>query len=316
MAIFNKPSLNYMLSANTFRALSGRLLGCLLVIISLFLAVSAQMEDPMVSQKNPKKLAEHSWMIADRNIPLVPNVGIIVGSHSTLVIDTGTGPANGKIVHDAAAKLGPQNKLYLATTHVHPEHDLGASGFPESTTMIRSEAQQREIAADGLTLSHNLQNLSPNIRELLAGSEFRAADITFSNRYELDLGGVTVVMTSVGPARTLGDTAFHVVEDKVLYAGELMVDSIPNLFSQFSHIENWSVSLDKLAELNAEIIVPGHGELVDTDTKTNLQEFLVDLLNRTTELSTGTVDRAASIETLKQELSVRYADWASDLDPD
>jgi glyoxylase-like metal-dependent hydrolase (beta-lactamase superfamily II) len=182
--------------------------------------------------------------------------------------------------------------------------------------MIRSESQQREIAADGLTLSHDLQNMSPKIRELLAGTEYRDADITFNNRYELDLGGVTVVMTSVGPAHTLGDTAYHVVEDKVLFAGELMVNSVPNLFSQFSHIENWSASLDKLAELNAEIIVPSHGELVDLDTKTRLQEFLADLLTRTTELNTGTVDRAGAAETLKKELSDKYADWVNNLNPD
>jgi hypothetical protein len=97
-------------------------LTCLLFVVSVFVAASAQMADPMVSQDKPEKLAEHSWMIADKNIPLVPNVGIIVGSHSTLVIDTGTGPANGKIAHDATVTLGPKNKLYLATTHTHPEH--------------------------------------------------------------------------------------------------------------------------------------------------------------------------------------------------
>lgn len=321
ITIFNTPSLVHKFIADTLRAhplkaLKGQLISCLLFVVSVFVPVSAQMADPMVSQDKPEKLAAHSWMISDKNIPLVPNVGIIVGSHSTLVIDTGTGPANGEIVHDAALALEPKNKLYLATTHIHPEHDLSASGFPDSTTMIRSESQQREIAADGLALSHDLQNMSPILRELLTGSEFRAADVTYSNSYELDLGGVTVIMMSVGPAHTLGDTAFHVVEDNVLFAGELMVNSIPNLFSQFSHIENWSVSLDKLADLNAETIVPSHGDLVDIDTKSKLQEFLGDLLNRVTELNTGAANRAAVAETLKKELSDKYSDWTSNLNTD
>lgn len=277
--------------------------------------VSAQPPAPMIQAEKIEQLADHSWVILDQHIPFTPNIGIIVGSHSTLIIDTGTGAANGKIVHDAAVKIRPENKLYLATTHVHPEHDLGAGGFPDSTTMIRSEAQQAEIIADGLSLSRNLQNMSPILRDLLEGNEFRPADITFTDSYELDLGGVTIVITSVGPAHTLGDTAFYVVEDNVLYAGELMVNSVPNLPSQFSDISSWSLNLSELDALKADIIVPSHGELVGTETILSLQDFFDDLMQRTTALNSSSFDKAVAAETLKQELLVKYAYWATNLDP-
>ena len=62
------------------------------------------------------------------------------------MIDTGLGPPNGAAVYEVAKKLAGAKALYLVTTHVHPEHDLGAQAFPGTTTLIRSFAQLKEIA--------------------------------------------------------------------------------------------------------------------------------------------------------------------------
>jgi hypothetical protein len=43
-------------------------------------------------------MAAHTRVIPDFDIVGVPNVGIIVGSRATLVIDTRMGPRNGEIV--------------------------------------------------------------------------------------------------------------------------------------------------------------------------------------------------------------------------
>src|SRR6478609_11753409 len=50
---------------------------------------------PMVRENATVKLTDHVWAIPDFNVGLVPNVGIIVGSKATLVVDTGLGPRNG-----------------------------------------------------------------------------------------------------------------------------------------------------------------------------------------------------------------------------
>ena len=67
-------------------------LACL--VASLFTAsiLSAQRgpaPDPIVRENATIKLAEHTYVIPDANVGLVPNVGIIVGSRATLVIDPG-----------------------------------------------------------------------------------------------------------------------------------------------------------------------------------------------------------------------------------
>jgi glyoxylase-like metal-dependent hydrolase (beta-lactamase superfamily II) len=77
----------------------------------------AQMSQPMVSESTTK-ISDHVWAIMG-----FPNIAIVVGSHSTLVVDTGLGPKNGATAALVAAQLAPNNpKLFLTTTHFHPEH--------------------------------------------------------------------------------------------------------------------------------------------------------------------------------------------------
>jgi hypothetical protein len=82
---------------------------------------------PLVREGDTQKISDHVYVIPDHSVPLVPNVGIIVGQRGKLVIDTGLGPRNGKTVYNEAQKINDSGRLWLATTHTHPEHDLGAS---------------------------------------------------------------------------------------------------------------------------------------------------------------------------------------------
>ena len=107
-------------------------------------------------------------------------------------------------------KVSKNSELYLATTHFHPEHDLGASAFPASTKMIRSRDQQKDIDEFGLELAKTFSARSPAMADLLKGAEFRKADLFFDREHELDLGGVRVRIMAVGPTHTRGDTVFFV----------------------------------------------------------------------------------------------------------
>src|SRR5690349_9527613 len=87
-------------------------------------AVSAQSQ-PVLGEDSVK-ISEHVWAIMGW-----PNIAIIVGSRATLIVDTGLGPHNGATIARVAAKLAPGNrKLFLTTTHFHPEHAGGEGGFP------------------------------------------------------------------------------------------------------------------------------------------------------------------------------------------
>ncbi|WP_406323800.1 hypothetical protein [Streptomyces niveus] len=49
---------------------------------------------PVVSGE-PVQVSDGVFVIPDRRVDLVPNIGIVVGETAALVIDTGMGPRNG-----------------------------------------------------------------------------------------------------------------------------------------------------------------------------------------------------------------------------
>ena len=228
------------------------------------LAAQAPRPDPLVRENATQKVSDHVYVIPDNNVQLVPNVGIIVGSQGVLVVDTGMGARNGATVLREAQKVGAGKTLYLATTHIHPEHDLGAHAFPATTKMIRAESQVQEIAEDGLSISERFKAISPSNAELLKDAQFRKADITFKDTYDLDLGGVRVRFMAMGFNHTKGDTVFFVEPDAVLFAGDIVMMRLPNVTGPDSRVQDWLSSLDRLEALKPKLIVPSHGPNGDT----------------------------------------------------
>jgi glyoxylase-like metal-dependent hydrolase (beta-lactamase superfamily II) len=237
---------------------------------------------PIVRIEGLRQISPHVHIIPDNSVPLVPNVGYIVGDRAALVIDTGLGPRNGAAVYEVAKRLAGAKALYLVTTHFHPEHDLGAQAFPDSTKLIRSTDQVKEIAESGLQLAKVFASRSPINAELLKGADFRKADITFERDYDLDLGGVQAKLTAMGPNHTAGDTIVWVGSDRVLFSGDLAMRAQPAFASSHSSLRQWLASLDWLEALKPDIIVPSHGPTGDgSGFITGYRAYLIEVRDRT-----------------------------------
>jgi glyoxylase-like metal-dependent hydrolase (beta-lactamase superfamily II) len=234
-----------------------------LIAATVHLAAQAPRPDPLVRENTTQKVSDHVYVIPDNNVGMVPNVGIIVGDHSVLVVDTGMGARNGATILREAQKVAGAKAMYLATTHVHPEHDLGAHAFPATTKMIRADSQVEEIATDGLTTADRFRAMSPLNAELLKDARFRKADMTFKDSYILDLGGVRVRLLAMGFNHTKGDTAFFVEPDAVLFSGDIVMTRLPNVNGPESRVQQWLSSLDKFEALKPKLIVPSHGPTGD-----------------------------------------------------
>jgi glyoxylase-like metal-dependent hydrolase (beta-lactamase superfamily II) len=235
------------------------LLAAVALAAGVHLAAQAPRPDPIVRENTTQKVSDHVYVIPDNSVPLVPNVGIIVGDRAALVVDTGMGARNGATVLREAQKVAGTKAMFLATTHVHPEHDLGAQAFPATVKMIRAETQVDEIAESGMTTTDLFRGMSPLNAELLKDAQFRKADITFKDTYDLDLGGVRVRLMAMGFNHTKGDTAFFVEPDAVLFAGDIVMMRLPNVTGPESRVKQWLSSLDTLEALKPTLIVPSHG---------------------------------------------------------
>ena len=133
---------------------------------------AAQMPQPLVTE-NTVKISDHVWAIMG-----FPNIAIVVGDRATLVVDTGLGPRNGATAARVAAKLSKGSKLFLTTTHFHPEHAAGEPGFPPGTILVRNAVQQQEMEQHGREMIEMFSSRSAQNKELLTDVQLRSPDFS------------------------------------------------------------------------------------------------------------------------------------------
>jgi len=263
---------------------------------------------PLVKPEGLKAIAEHVRVIPDNSVPLVPNVGYVVGNKAVLVIDTGLGPRNGEAVFKVAQKLAGPRPIYLAVTHVHPEHDLGAQAFSAETRLIRSADQQKDIEEFGLQLAKMFAARSPLHADLLKDADFRKPDIVFDKEYDLDLGGVTARLLAFGPNHTRGDVGIWVERDRVLFSGDLAMKAQPAFASPYSSIDQWFASLERLEGLKPAMVVPSHGPLGDVGFITGYRNYLKEVMQRTSAEKKAGRPVDAAVEAVTAAMVDRYPD--------
>ena len=215
----------------------------------------AQMAQPMVSE-NTTQVSDHVWAIMG-----FPNIAIVAGSRATLVVDTGLGPKNGATAARVASKLAPNNhKLFLTSTHFHPEHAAGEPGFPPSTILIRNTVQQQEMEKHGQEMIDMFSKSSVENKELLAGVVLRSPDVIFDQEEaRIDLGGVTARLIWFGEAHTKGDELTFVEPDRTLISGDVVQNrTMPMIFGDGGTPSTWLAVVDKVAGLNAAHVLPDH----------------------------------------------------------
>lgn len=278
--------------------------------VALVLPALAQQPAPqpsLVREGVTEQLTEHVWAIPDGSASLVPNVGIVVGSRAVLVVDTGMGARNAETVLREVAKVGAGKPLYIVTTHVHPEHDMGAHAFPESSKLIRSKDQLADIAAGtGRNLVSVFSQRSQLNAELLKDAGHREADILFDDQYSLDLGGVTAEIRAMGLNHTLGDTV--VLADGVLFSGDVAMQPQPAFTNSKATIAHWLASLDRLEALQPARIVPSHGPFGGLEIIEGYRVYLTRIRDRAAVLKKAGKTQDETIQAITHEMSARFAD--------
>jgi glyoxylase-like metal-dependent hydrolase (beta-lactamase superfamily II) len=240
-----------------------------------------------------------------------PNIAIVVGSRATLVVDTGLGPKNGATAARVAARLAPHNaKLFLTTTHFHPEHASGEPGFPPGTILIRNAMQQREMEQHGQEMIEMFSKMSAQNKDLLTSVVLRPPDVTFDQEATIDLGGVTARLLWFGQAHTKGDELTLVEPDRTLISGDVVQNkTIPNIFGDGGTPTTWLAVLDKVSALHAAHVLPDHsapgdGSLV-ADERSLISEIRTQALAR--KRQRVPVDDAG--KQVSADLKKEHPDW-------
>lgn len=265
----------------------------------------AQMGQPVLNEATTR-ISDHVWAIMG-----FPNIGIVIGNRATLIVDTGMGPRNGATIARAAARLAPGNsKLFLTTTHFHPEHASGEPGFPPGTILIRNSMQQQEMEKHGQEMIDMFSSRSAENKELLAGVKLRSPDVIFDQEAIVDLGDVKVRLLWFGGAHTKGDELTFVEPDRTLISGDVVQNrTMPNIFGDGGTPASWLAVLDKVAALNAAHVLPDHSAPGDGSLVAAEQALIFGIRTKALALRRQGVAAAAAGKQISDELKAEHPDW-------
>lgn len=263
---------------------------------------------PPVVKADPQEIAPGVFVIPDHRVPLVPNIGIILGTRSALVVDTGMGPANGASVLEAARALAGGRRLILTLTHFHPEHGFGAQAFKGVAEIIYNRAQADELAAKGPAYLGMFRGMSADVASALDGTELVTADQLYDGPvHKIDLGGRVVELRTWGLAHTRADQIVWLPDQQILFTGDLAEERIFPIFPWFPpedadiDAQGWLTALDAMVGIAPDIVVPGHGSVGGVGIVRGVAEYI--------RAVAAAVQAGGDADTVTTQMQALHPDW-------
>ncbi|MFI0511643.1 MBL fold metallo-hydrolase [Streptomyces sp. WSLK1-5] len=195
--------------------------------------------------------------------------GLVIGTGTALLVDAGSGLAEGARLRAQAEKLAGHRVTHLALTHPHFDHVFGAAAFAGAEVFGAVGVQTvltGRLGRAGLRADAVAEGLDPAVAD-------EAVDALVSPRHHvsgewtLDLGGGRqVLLANVGPGHTAHDLAVLVPgSPEVVFCGDLVEESGEPQAGPDAVPPHWPAALDRLLDLGGEdaLYVPGHGAVVD-----------------------------------------------------
>lgn len=217
------------------------------------------------------------------------NAGFIRDGDAALLVDTlFDEPLTATMlaaIRDATG-IAPEDIRYLVNTHANGDHTHG-NALVANAEVIASVAAAREMAelppaalaqlkAGGAAGA--LGEAGSFFAEIFAPFDFtkargRAPTRTFDRRLDLTIGDKPVELHMLGPAHTSGDVLVWVPGDQAVFTGDLLfIGGTPIMWA--GPVGNWLAACDRILELGAKHIVPGHGPMTDAAGVRQVQDYL------------------------------------------
>ncbi|RMI31275.1 MBL fold metallo-hydrolase [Nocardia stercoris] len=191
--------------------------------------------------------------------------GLVVGSRAALLIDTGSSLREGARLRADARALGA-NVAHIALTHPHFDHVFGTAAFPAATVYGAAGVEQVfATGADELRADAVRYGLDPDDAAEAAETLVTPTESVLGSR-TVDLGGIAVRLTNVGPGHTAQSLAVLVPgTPAIVFCGDLVEESDEPQAGPDAVPRQWPAALDRLLELGGAHAryVPGHGAVVD-----------------------------------------------------
>jgi len=236
---------------------------------------------------------------------------------TSLLVDTLYDLKLTRAMLDAMAPVTARAPIDAAlNTHANPDHCFGNELLPTATEIYASAASAAEMGQLSPEVLHALKSapgMPPELAAFVAHAfgpfdfsniTFRAPSQTFTGSLELTVGDRVVRFMELGPAHTGGDTIVHVPDAGTVFTGDLLfIDGTPIVWASLS---NWIAACDRILELGATRLVPGHGPVTDASGVRDVRRYLAYIADEARQRFEAGMDAAQAADDID---IADFADW-------
>lgn len=226
----------------------------------------------MIRNTDVKKLGKYVYYTDPSSETDRPVLGAVVGNKLTLSVDAGNSDAHAALFLKGLEDLGLRKPDMTVLTHWHWDHVFGLNkmktlSFAHEITKIEIAVQSKydwsDEALDArVEAGIEIEFCSSMIKKELPDRShlnIKVPEITFSESFEVDLGGVTCIVRHVGGDHSEDSTVVYVPEDKVVFLGDcIYMDMYHGPWSWT--VEKYFTLLDTLLSFDAEYYLQAHSE--------------------------------------------------------
>jgi glyoxylase-like metal-dependent hydrolase (beta-lactamase superfamily II) len=186
------------------------------------------------------------------------NIGAVIGDDGVLVVDTRSGPRQGREILDDLRSVTALPVTAVVDTHGHYDHAFGNSVF-RPAEIWGHEGCVRFLDATGelqrASVMAEIAEIADEVREVVIDPP----DRTFAESAVVEFGGRRVELRFLGRGHTDHDIVATVPDAGVVFAGDLLENGAVPYFGDGYPLD-WPATVERLAELVTGDVVPGHGD--------------------------------------------------------
>ena len=271
----------------------------------------ASQADLEVKKVSFDKLSDHAYAYTAEGDP---NTGIVIGDDAVMVIDTQATPVMAADVIRRIRGVTDKPIKYVLLSHYHAVRVLGASAYqPEQIIasqdtydLIVERGEQDKASEIG-----RFPRLFQNVESVPPGMTWPT--ITFTGKMTMWLGTLEVQILQLGRGHTKGDTVVWLPQDKVLFSGDLVeFDATP--YAGDAYFSDWPTTLDRLAALNPEKLVPGRGPALQSREQVaaglaSTRAFVSELYAAVKVAASAGLDLKTAYRDTYAALAPKYGQW-------
>jgi glyoxylase-like metal-dependent hydrolase (beta-lactamase superfamily II) len=237
----------------------------LLLLAGVAVLVGATLVKPLPAVKTVKVNERIYALLGPTELPNAHNGGymvnstLVLGDKGAILIDTGFSDEVGAHIRRAAEKLTRLPITHVINTHHHGDHSLGNVVFP-GAEIISSENCKKlviDTGADWIAIiESSIGRKLPNTKAIPASRTYAS-----QTRTPVEVNGVKMELWVPEAAHTKGDMLVWLPDDKVLIAGDVLVNTTTPNFRD-AETKKWVQTLADVQQYPAKTIIPGHGPLM------------------------------------------------------